>query len=151
MTVTITTDDNEEKKPEAIPAEDGSTVLLNLETLIKNHITGIDKRKKDLKNFRDMITSALANDETYHVHDQKAKEAAKLKAATKAQIMKQPQNGDVAHKALELAAEIKEMDEALSDYLREYERMSGSNEIEGDDGEVREIIYVAKLVKKSSR
>jgi len=46
---------------------------------------------------------------------------------------------------------LKDLQNALSDYLREYQRLSGSNEIEGDDGEVREIVYVAKLVKRTSR
>ena len=41
--------------------------------------------------------------------------------------------------------------EGLSDYLREYQRLSGSNEIEGEDGELREIVYTAKLVKKSAQ
>ena len=35
----------------------------------------------------------------------------------------------------ELTAEIREMNDALSDYLREYGRLSGTNEIEGDDGD----------------
>ena len=42
-----------------------------------------------------------------------------------------------------------ELNEGLSDYLREYQRLSGSNEIEGEDGELRTIVYVAKLVRKS--
>jgi hypothetical protein len=50
-----------------------------------------------------------------------------------------------------LAAATKELDTALSDYLREYMRMSGTNEIETEDGDVREIVYVAKLIKKASR
>ena len=48
-----------------------------------------------------------------------------------------------------MKSEQSELKTGLSDYLREYQRLSGSNEIEGEDGEVREIVYVAKLVKKS--
>ena len=131
--------------------DDAATVLLNLESLIKSHISGIDTRRQELKKMREMLSSALTNDETYRLHEEKAKEANKLKAATRAQIMKQPANASLADKVKHLAAELKDMDGALSDYLREYERMSGSNEIEGDDGEVREIVYVAKLVKKAKR
>jgi hypothetical protein len=40
------------------------------------------------------------------------------------------------------------MDTALSDYLREYERLSGTNQIETDDGHIHEIVYIAKLLKK---
>lgn len=131
--------------------DDAATVLLNLESLIKSHISGIDSRKQELKKLREMLASAMANDETYRLHEEKAKEANKQKAATRAQIMKQPANASLSEKIKHLTSDIKEMDRALSDYLREYERMSGSNEIEGDDGEVREIVYVAKLVKKASK
>jgi hypothetical protein len=129
----------------------GATVLLELETTIKNHITLIDKNKAELKKQREMLESALLNDETYRLHTEEAKKAAKTKALTKYQIMQLPANKVVADTVRDLAAQIRELNTALSDYLREYMRMSGTNEIETDDGEVREIVYVAKLVKKSSR
>jgi hypothetical protein len=129
----------------------GGTVLIELESMIKSHVSGIDTRKDDLKKTREMIASVLTNDATYKEHEKAAKEAAKIKNATRAQLMKLTTNAQLVAKMHELSAEIKEMNDALSDYLREYQRMSGSNEIEGDDGQVREIVYVAKLVKKASR
>lgn len=98
-----------------------------------------------------MLQSALENDETYRLHNEEAKKAAKTKSQTKYQIMQQPQNKQLAEKVRGIAEEIKEADGALSDYLREYQRMSGATEIETNEGEIREIVYVAKLVKKSSR
>jgi hypothetical protein len=135
-------------KPEDVTAVD---VLLELETTIKSHISGIDKGKSELKKKREMVESALLNDETYRLHNEDAKKAAKIKSKTKKQILDQQQNKQLVADTYELAAEVKEMDVALSDYLREYQRMSGATEIETDDGEVREIVYVAKLVKKSKR
>ncbi len=126
-------------------------VLIDLEQLIRTHITDIDHRKAELKKQREMLESTLVNDETYRLHNEEAKKAAKQKGQTKLQILKQPGNNQLSEKVKDLASEIKELDGALSDYLREYQRMSGSNEIEGEDGEVREIVYVAKLVKKSKR
>ena len=131
--------------------DNAAEVLKNLESMIKSHMTGITKRKSELKKVREMISDALTGDETYRDHEQKAKEAAKLKNATKSQILRLPANAQLVEKMHEYASEIKEMDEALSEYLREYQRMSGSNEIENDDGEVLEIVYVAKLIKKASR
>lgn len=134
------------------PSDDnGAQVLLDLEQLIKTNIANIDRGKAELKKQREMLTSALENDETYRLHNEEAKKAAKQKAQTKYQIMQQPQNKQLAEKIKTIAADIKEADGALSDYLREYQRLSGTNEIETEDGEVREIVYVAKLVKKSSR
>ncbi len=131
--------------------DNGSTVLLELETTIKNHISTIDKNKTELKKQREMLESALLNDETYRLHTEEAKKAAKTKALTKYQILQLVANKTLADKVKDLTAQTRELNSALSDYLREYMRMSGTNEIETDEGEVREIIYVAKLVKKASR
>ena len=43
--------------------------------------------------------------------------------------------------------QLKELKIALSDYLSQYVKLSGTNQIEGPDGVVRQIIYTAKLVK----
>jgi hypothetical protein len=128
-----------------------ATIVLELETTIKHHISLIDKNKAELKKQREMLTSALLNDETYRLNTEEAKKATKTKALTKYQIMQLPANKALADKIKDLAAQNRELDTALSDYLREYMRMSGTNEIETDDGEVREIVYVAKLVKKTAR
>ncbi len=129
----------------------GATVLLELEATIKNHISLIDKNKAELKKQREMLESALLNDETYRLHTEEAKKVTKTRALTKYQILQLPANKVLADKVKELAAQTRELGSALSDYLREYMRMSGTTEIETDEGEVREIIYVAKLVKKASR
>lgn len=130
---------------------DSAQVLVDLEQLIKTNVATIDRNKVELKKQKEMLDSALQNDETYRLHNEEAKKAAKQKGATKVQILSQPGNRALAEKVKELAAEIKEANSALSDYLREYARISGTNEIETDDGQVREIVYTAKLVKKSSR
>lgn len=137
--------------PDPAPDANAATVVLELEQTIKNHIADIDRRKAELKKQREMMESALMNDETFRLHTEEAKKAAAVKGKTKLQILQLPENRQLSEKVKELATEIKELNTALSDYLREYQRMSGSSEIETDDGEVREIIYIAKLVKKSSR
>lgn len=134
----------------SMPGEGSAEVVLSLESLIKQHVTGIDKRKEDLKQLREMANNVLANDSTYQEHERIAKEAAKVKNATKAQLVKQPSVASAMQKTKILSTEIKEMEDALSDYLKEYGRLTGTNEIETDDGTVREIIYKAKLIKKST-
>ncbi len=126
-------------------------VMLDLEQLIKTNVANIDRGKAELKKLREMENSALENDETYRLHNEEAKKAAKQKSATKAQIMALPANKQLANKIKDIAEDIKEADGALSDYLREYGRMSGTNEIETEDGQIREIVYLAKLIKKSTR
>ena len=130
---------------------DSAQVLLDLESMIKSSISGIDLKKEELKKLNEMTASFLAQDPTYQEHEKLAKEAARIKNATKSQLLKQPSVAQTIVKAKELKAELRETQDGLSDYLREYQRMSGSNEIEDEQGEIREIVYVAKLVKRSPR
>lgn len=132
------------------PGAKNSEILLNMESLIKGHIATIDKLSTESKKLKEMLDDIFGNDPTFQEHDKAVKEAAKVKQNTKAQILKQPQAADLDKKVKELKGELKENQASLSDYLQEYARMSGVNEIEGDDGEVREIVYTAKLIKKSS-
>lgn len=132
------------------PGAPNSEILINMESLIKGHISTIDKLADEAGKLKDMLDDIFANDPTYQEHDKAAKEAAKVKSNTKKQILKQPQAADLDRKIKDLKSEIKENKVSLSDYLQEYARMSGVNEIEGEDGEVREIVYTAKLIKKSS-
>jgi len=130
---------------------DSGQVLIDLESLIKSSISGIDLKKDELRKLNDMTTSFLEQDPTYQEHEKVAKEAARVKNTTKSQLLKQPSVAQTLSKAKELKIELKETEEGLSDYLREYQRMSGSSEIEDNNGEMREIIYTAKLIKRSSK
>lgn len=132
-------------------ADESAVILTDLEHLIKTHISNLDKLRRDLKLQREMVKSALENDETYRTHHEKVKEATKVRSATKKQLLALAANKQITDKILEETTELRELDNELSDYLREYQRLSGSNEIEGEDGEIREIVYVAKLVKKPQK
>lgn len=137
--------------PPAPQEVDGASVIINMESMIKSHMAQIDKLNEEMGTYKDMLNDILENSSTYKEHTEKAKEANRIKNATKIEIMKQPQAADLSNKVKSVRSQVKELKGALSDYLREYQRLSGVNEIEGDDGEVREIVYVAKLVKKSAR
>lgn len=128
---------------------DSSTILISLESTIKTHITSLDKLAEELRKHKEMLDDIFANDQTYQKHLEAAKEATKIKTATKQQILQQPQAKELNEKVKSFKSEIKEQEGALSDYLQEYQRLSGVNEIEGEDGEVREIVYVAKLIRKA--
>lgn len=126
-------------------------MVLELEQLIKNHITGISTRREQLKKFKEMVSDAFKNDATYQEVEEAYKKATKVKKEIKSNIMRQPGVVEAAEKVRDLSSEIKELDGALSDYLREYQRLAGVNEIEDNEGNVHEIVYLAKLLKKGSK
>jgi len=126
-------------------------VLLSLEEMIKNNIESLDKLRVELKSLREMFEDAFSNNPTYREHNEKVKEANKIKSQTRQQITKQPAVMQMANKIKSMRSEIKERQSALSDYLKEYQRMTGATEIEGRDGKIREIINDAKLVLRSEK
>lgn len=133
-------------------ADENDAVLLSrIEEMIKSHTSQIDNLQEEAGKFKDMIDDVLTNDETYQEHDKIAKEATRVRSNTKKEILKRPDVSDFVNKQKALKSEIKELKQGLSDYLREYQRLSGSNEIEGEDGEIREIVFVARLVNRSSK
>ena len=128
---------------------DQAGLILNLENTIKGHLTQIEKLREDLSTHRDMLKAAFENDAVYNEHAEVAKAANKVKAKTKAEILKKPDVAELAARVKTESSEFKELQAALSDYLGEFNRLSGITELEGPDGELREIVYVAKLVKKT--
>lgn len=137
--------------PEVSSDSPSADTVLELENMIKNTVTVIDRNKNELKKYKEMLESALLNDSTYKEAADKAKEANKEKGKAKAAVMQNPATKQIAEKVKDMTQENKDLATAQSEYLREYAKLSGTNEIEGDDGEVREIVYIAKLVKKSKR
>lgn len=141
--------DNQEPQALETTSENDAVLLVRIEEMIKTHMAQIDTLKEDITKRKDMLDDIFVNDETFQEHDKVAKEAAKIKANTKKEILKRSDAADLSNQLKSLKSEQKELKEGLSDYLREYQRLSGSNEIEGEDGEIRQIVYTAKLIKKS--
>lgn len=139
------------KTEKAKAPENDAVLLLKIEEMIKTHMSQIDSLQEEITKYRDMFNDIFINDETFQEHDKVAKEASRIRSNTKKQIMKRGDVADTFNKLQDFRLEQKELQEGLSDYLREYQRLSGSNEIEGEDGEIREIIYVAKLVRRSPK
>ncbi|MBI2595712.1 hypothetical protein HYW46_03190 [Candidatus Daviesbacteria bacterium] len=133
------------QEPEEINA---GQILINMEGLIKNYISSIDKLSEEVKKLKEALEDIFKNDPTFQEHSEEAKKSAKIKQKTKSEILKRTQAAELDAKIKSLRSQLKENKSALSDYLQEYAKKSGLNEIEGEDGEVREIVYVAKLVRK---
>lgn len=139
---------------ESTPVDSSSNqaqVLLSLEEMIKNHISSIDRLRNEAKKMKEMFDDTFVNNETYRENDKKVKEANKAKATTRDSIMKQPAVMQLNAKIKDMRTEIKERSGELSDYLHEYQRMTGANEIIDNDGQVRDIVANMKLVKRNAK
>ena len=146
------TSQSDNLNPEAIDEQIPGAVKtqLSVEQLIKSYISRIARVKEDLKPVNEMLSDLLSNNEAYQLSAKEAKEASKKKSSVKKEILSTPEGKMAFAKLNDLKSELKEAEEALSTYLTEYQRLTGSSEFEGEDGELRQIVYVAKLVRKTN-
>lgn len=128
---------------------DQSNLLTSLDEMIKSNVQSIDRLRVESRKLQEMIQDGFENDAVYKEHDDAVKAATKIRQATKGQIMKQPAVLTLVEKLKTLKSELKEKQLSLSDYLLEYQRVSGANQIEMEDGEVLEIVNSAKIVRKA--
>jgi len=123
---------------------------LDLTGLIDSYIQQIERTRQNLSKQKDILDSIFDNDPTYQEHLKAAREAAKVKGATKKQLMRLAQAVELSASVQNLRSQIKELNQTLSDYLQEYARQSGQTSIETSDGVLRQIVYTARLVKATS-
>lgn len=124
--------------------------ITNLTSLINGHIAGLDRERENLGKISEMLDDILTNDPAYKEAADKAKETAKEKAKAKANVLQQTHAHDLAFKIKDSRIEIKQLFLELSNFLTEYQKLTGSNEFEGEDGEIRQIVSTAKLVGKTN-
>lgn len=144
-----------EEPEEEIRAEEASTGtastaedIVRLDQLIKGYLTDIDNAKDKLKTHKEMLAGAFENDKTYQELDQEVRELNKKKADIKQKIMSQAANMQVKEEMIDLQEQMKEVQQAVSDYLKKYQELTGATEFETADGQVRQIVSLVKLVKK---
>jgi len=127
------------------------TNLFTIENLIKSHISHIETVKNELTKQAEMMNDILANDTTYKAAADQGKEVNKKKAEAKQNVLKSPSNASLNQKIKDMRQELKELKGALSNYLQQYQKIADTDQIESEDGEVRQIVYSAHLVKLSAK
>lgn len=144
--------------PEEAPVEDAEVVggakggmnIVELTTLINRYEGDMKKMRDNLKIQSGMLRDAVEGDAAYHEIDVQSKDIQKKKTEIKQRVMKTPAMEAVVAKMEEYKGEIKDAKDMLSGYLEEYQRVAGTNIIEGENGEIKEIIPQYRLVKRNN-
>ena len=127
---------------------DQSTVLLSLDEMIKATFASIDRLTEESGKLRDMVNDGFAADANYKIADDEVKKATKARQSVKKEIMNRKGIIEMVNKLKDANMELKDKKASLSDYLLEYQRLSGANQLEMPNGEILEIVQVAKVVRK---
>lgn len=142
-----------------VPVEDGDIVvpavaagmnIVELTTLINRYEGDMKKMRDNLKIQAGMLRDAVEGDAGYHELDVQSKDLQKKKTEIKQKVMKTASMEAVVAKIEEYKGEIKDAKDMLSGYLEEYQRVAGTNIIEGENGEIKEIIPQYRLVKRNN-
>ena|SRR3989344_3023169 len=148
-----TKDETAEEAAEELNAPETSSEsggIIDFGVQINSHLARINTLKEDMKPVKEMLDSIFENDPIYKEKSEASKKAAKDKGGEKKRILNQPQAKELDQNLRDMKQEMHDLSEALSYYLREYQRATGANEFEAEDGELREIVFVAKLVRKTN-
>ena len=148
---TNSTNQNEVQDAEVVQAPRGSMTIVELTTLINRYESDMKKMRDNLKIQSGMLREAVEGDAAYHELDVQSKDLNKKKSEIKQKVMKTPAMEAVVAKIDEFKSELNDAKEMLSGYLEEYQRVSGTNIIEGENGEIKEIVPMYKLVKRGNK
>jgi len=121
--------------------------LINCESLINSAIVRHDTLKKETVDLKSQLDSILENDDEYQTLCEEVNKLSKLKKIAKQKVMQHQEVATLNEKIKDGNCQIKEIKTALSDYLAQYVSLSGTNQIELNDGVIRQILTSAKLVK----
>lgn len=148
-----TQSENQTPTTETATSETGNQAqsLMALEKLILNYLNDMERLQNELKKQREMLENILMNDTEYQKVHAQAKGAAKEKAMVKANLMNRPEAKILGDKVADLRKDVNEKKQNLSNHLQEYAKLAGTNQFEDEEGQVREIVYVAKVVKRSNK
>ncbi len=124
--------------------------IVELTTIINRYEADLKKMKENLKIQSGMLHDAVEGDAAYHELEIQKKDIQKKMNEIKAKIMKTPAMEAVVAKVEEYKQEIKDAKEMLSGYLEEYQRVAGTNILEGENGEIKEIVPQYHLVKRNN-
>jgi DNA repair exonuclease SbcCD ATPase subunit len=152
------TNKNQILTPEVSSVEDGEVVgevkggmnIVELTALINRYEGDMKKMRDNLKIQAGMLRDAVEGDAAYHELDTQSKDLQKKKTEIKQKVMKTQAMEAVVAKIEEYKSEIKDAKDMLSGYLEEYQRVAGTNIIEGENGEIKEIVPQYRLVKRNN-
>ena len=130
-----------------MPDENQALNIINTESLINTASSRLNDLTYEAKEYKSILDEILESDTEFQEIDKEAKKQAKLRAIARQKALNTPGAKTNIDKLKETLTQLREVKTALSDYLAQYVKISGSNQIEGPDGVVRRIIYTAKLVK----
>ncbi len=145
--------ENEEMANEDVAPGEHSEALsmMNLEDIIRRNILESERLQVELKKQNDMYSDIYEVDGDYAQKADQLETMKKELRGIKDKLLQQSSAIDLAQKITATKEEMKDLKEALSDYLQEFQKTAKTDQIEIDKDDIRQIINITKLIKKSGK
>jgi len=119
-----------------IQAEAGEFAI---ENLIRSTYESIQRIKAERRKKTEMVQSTLLNDAQYRLVNEQHKELGRKKLIEKSRVFSNETTKKLIAETKDMAKELKERKSAMSAYIEEYKKKTGSSSIEMLDG--REFVF----------
>lgn len=117
---------------------------------IRNRMRMIDELEEENKVSKELLKSALENNEEYTAAAQETKEALTKRRRIKEKILEEPENKKVNENIKANKEEIKALHEILSAELVEYYQKNKTDQIEDSNGVQRKFKVIVKILPKGT-
>lgn len=137
--------------PPAIVQSVGEIEVHSQLAIIQRQMAEIDRLKDEKKNLRESLNNLLENNADYNEKNELKKSAAREAKLAKDKVLTTPEATGIVVKMDDVTAEIKELQESLSNNLMVYHTKTGSRSFEDAEGNERTIVYNYKVKPKQLR
>ncbi|EKD67728.1 MAG: hypothetical protein ACD_48C00246G0001 [uncultured bacterium] len=121
---------------------------MQVDFLVKSLIAEQGTLTEQLKEQRAMLKDALQSSGEYQDVEEKIRDLSKQKKQIRQKLMSTEAVRQAQEEVTSIQESIKTIDKKLSSYLQQYLETYHSRTIEDQDGKLREIVTLYKLVKK---
>lgn len=116
--------------------------------IIQRQMEEIERLKVEKKNHREMLQNLLENDKEFGEKEEARKAAAREVKTVKNKVMVTPEATGIIVKMDDVTAEIKSLQESLSNHLMTYHVKTGKRTFEDAEGDERTIVFAYKVKPK---
>lgn len=113
--------------------------------LVRVKLEKIEELKANKKEYREMINNLLENDEEYSERNEKKKDLQREVKEAKNRILGSQEAADIIAKMDDTTADIKDLEESISNHLMVYHQKTGRTTFDDIDGNERTVVYKYKV------
>lgn len=119
--------------------------------LIQRLSVQLDELKVKQKDYKERLKNIIENDTELSTYEEQAEQATQQFKKRKQEIMERPESREAQAKLKEIAEEMRDIQESLTNNLLVYFQITGTSSFETPDGNEREFKLNARLLPQKNK